>query len=485
MQNWMQALAAHYETVRAQNPREDLLILFDIDGTILDIRYMMLYLLQAYDQHHDTGFFSNRNVIDINFAYEELESGLVGLGVPASHFGAIREWCDKHRWSMAAILESHRPFPGVLDVIRWFQLQPNTHVGLNTSRAESLREETLCSLNKLGREYRVHFASDLLFMREATGHHDIAAAKVDGIRHFRELGYRPFAMVDNQPYNLEAVADCEPDDEILLLHAGTLFQNRLEHIPAGAVHGNVYDLTELIPSKSLPRHIQFVWQGVNNEAVLSEFLRSNIRWADLSGLTEPCVNACQLDSETSPMIERQSRLIHDSLQAIKDNHRGIRIGLGADKTLNTRILDLLQSAGIAPEDIWFHADIELLDEAAFRYLAETHPGSVIEVPVDFLAPLIMNGTQLAESVLDRLSEWGVNRFALSWHTPQVRKLQELLDHWGFETTICHVRELQSFLQAVLLNPRAISSEFNFPKWQSITTGKRRVYDVRGELLKQA
>lgn len=485
MQNWMQALAAHYETVRAENPREDLLILFDIDGTILDIRYMMLYLLQAYDQHHDTGFFSNRHIIDINFTYDELESGLAGLGVPANHFGAIRAWCDKYRWSMAAILESHRPFPGVLDVIRWFQLQPNTHVGLNTSRAESLREETLCSLNKLGREYRVHFSSDLMFMREATGHRDIAAAKIAGIQHFRDTGYRPFAMVDNQPQNLEAVATCDPDGDILLLHAGTLFQNRLEHIPATAVHGNVYDLTELIPSKSLPRHIQFVWQGVNNEAIFSEFLRSNIRWADLSGLTRPCINAYQFEREPSPAMERQTHLIHESLQAIKNSHRGIKLELSADKTFNTRMLGLLQSAGIASEDIWFHADIESLDEAAFRYLAETHPGAIIETPIDFLAPLIMNGTQLAESVLDRLSEWGVNRFALSWQTPQVRMLQELLDYWGFETTIGDVHELQSFLQAVLLNPRAISSAFNFPKWQSMTTGKRSVHDVSGELLKQA
>lgn len=141
MQNWMQALAVHYEKMRAQYPRDDLLILFDIDDTILDIRYSMLYLLQAYDLRNGTEFFINRSITDINFTIDELESDLSGLRVDEAHYTAIRRWYENHCWSMSAILESHRPFPGVLDVIRWFQLQPHTHVGLNTARAENLREE--------------------------------------------------------------------------------------------------------------------------------------------------------------------------------------------------------------------------------------------------------------------------------------------------------------------------------------------------------
>ena len=51
---------------------------------------------------------------------------------------------------------------GVLEVIRWFQLQPKTYVGLNTGRPESIRADTLRSLNKLGKEYRVQFSDELL-----------------------------------------------------------------------------------------------------------------------------------------------------------------------------------------------------------------------------------------------------------------------------------------------------------------------------------
>lgn len=484
MQNWMQALAAHYERTRATFPEDDLLILFDIDGTILDARYMILYLLQAYDQHHDTGFFSNHRIRDINFNADNLEEGLTALAVPEAHFSAIRDWYEKYCWSMAAILESHRPFPGVLNVIRWFQLQPHTHVGLNTSRPESLREETLCSLNKLGREYRVQFSSDLVCMREAGATDDIVAAKIAGIEYFRGNGYRPFAMVDNQPLNLEAVAATDPDNEILLLHASSVFQQRPEHIPAAAVQGNVYDLTELIPKKALPRHIQFIWHGLSSEAALKQFLASNVRWADLGILTDVYLNGCRV-GEQHAVARRQSQLLYECLEQLRSAGRGVKVDLKADQASNLRLLKLLQSAGIVSNDIWFHVNTEHLSEPEFRHLAETQPGAIIEVPIGFLAPLISKGGQLAESILDRLSDWGVNRFALSWETSEVRLLHERLDQWGFETTIYNVRELEAFLQAVLLMPQAICSDFNYAQWQEQRSGKREVRSVDGELLRHA
>ena len=39
-----------------------------------------------------------------------------------------------------------------------------------------------------------------------------------------------------------------------------------------------------------------------------------------------------------------------------------------------------------------------------------------------------------------------------------------MDQWGFDVNIYDVPDLESFLQAVLLMPRSITSDFNFPKW---------------------
>ncbi len=330
----------------------------------------------------------------------------------------------------------------------------------------------------------MQFASDLLFMREAADSDDVIAAKLAGIEHFRACGYRPFAMVDNQPQILEAVAAHDPGEEILLLHAGALFQQRPEQMPANAVQGNVYDLTELIPKKALPRHIQFVWDSVSSEAALTQFLGSNIRWADLSVLTNQYMNnhnPAVRDNVSAPQLA----LLQTCLQQLRQAGRGIKVSLGTDPACNQSLLRLLQTAGMDSSDLWFHVDMESLSEAQFRQLAETQPRAIIETPIDFLAPLISTGGQLAENILDRLCDWGVNRFALGWSTPGVRRLIERLDDWGFAATIYDVRELQDFLQAVLLMPQAICSDFSYAKWQEPHVGKRAVHDSDGAVLRHA
>lgn len=44
--NWMNTLAQHYEDVRRRaTPHERLMIVFDIDATIIDMHHMLLYLV--------------------------------------------------------------------------------------------------------------------------------------------------------------------------------------------------------------------------------------------------------------------------------------------------------------------------------------------------------------------------------------------------------------------------------------------------------
>jgi hypothetical protein len=120
-----------------------------------------------------------------------------------------------------------------------------------------MRAETLRVLNTLGSEYRVEFPSHLLHMNPKS---DIIGSKVDGLKAFMDKGYRIVAMIDNEPSNLKAVAETNLAGDILLLHADTIFESAPDHIPAGAVAGSRYDITELIHRKGLPKHIEFVWQ---------------------------------------------------------------------------------------------------------------------------------------------------------------------------------------------------------------------------------
>ena len=64
-----------------------------------------------------------------------------------------------------------------------------------------------------------------------------------------------------------------------------------------------------------------------------------------------------------------------------------------------------------------------------------------------------------------ISEWGVNRLSVKWETVRESKVLDRLNPWEFEVNIYSVPDLESFLQAVLLEPRSITSDFNFPNWQ--------------------
>jgi hypothetical protein len=427
MKNWMAELASYYEKTRGSYPQDRLMILFDIDGL---------------------------GISDITVHENTVDRLLAQLPLRPEEQEEVLSWYLKHRWTSAAIIESHRAFRGVLEVIRWFQIQPGTYVGLNTGRPEALRADTLHSLNKLGKDYRVSFTDELLHMNPAGWNEEVENAKVGGVLHFQKEGYRIFAMVDNEPDNLRAVSKIDPQQEILLLHADTIFESKRTKMPRRTVRGKVYDLTELIPEKALPERIQFVWHGVNDKANLRQFLASDIHWAEFDIRTDPVSNDLILRHLTLDYL----------LSRLHKTGKGVKLDLKGDRTLVDRVLDMVDAYGLDESCLWFNAKVERLQERGFRRLASAHPSAVLQCPVSFLAPLILSAPRKAKEILTMFTDWGINRFSISWLTPDMRHFFDQMDQWGFEVNIYDVPDLESFLQAVLLMPRSITSDFNFPKW---------------------
>lgn len=106
-------------------------------------------------------------------------------------------------------------------------------------------------------------------------------------------------LLDNAPDNLKAVSKINPKQEIFLLHANTIFESRRISLPSHTVKGKTYDLAELIPEKALPRHIQFVWHGVNDEVNLRQFLASDITWRECDVRLDPFGNELILRHDSS------------------------------------------------------------------------------------------------------------------------------------------------------------------------------------------
>lgn len=485
--SWMKELAAHHKEARQRFPKDKLMIVFDIDGTILDMRYMIVYVLQTYDQHHDTEYFQSLDVEDIRVHENHVDGLLRELGIPEEQQQEILDWFTEYRWTSDAILESHRPFRGVLEVIRWFQIQPDTFVSLNTGRPEVIRADTLRSINKLSKTYRVEFTNELLYMNPGDWEEDVENAKVKGIEHFIEQGYRVFAVIDNEPDNLKAMASIDADNQILLLHADTIFESKRTRMPAHTTKGKAFDLTELIPEEELPQNVQLAWHGINDVHNQRQFLASDIRWAECDVRFNPKRKEVYLrhDSfEDAPkQADEKALSLNELLGRLKESGKNVKLDLKDGGPLVDLALELVESHDLDSSQLWFNGNVERLKEEGFRKISTAYPDAIIQCPVDFLAPLVYSVPAKSKELLDYFAGWGINRFSISWTTSDMPEFFDQMDVWGLDVNIYNVPNLEAFLQAVLLMPRSVTSDFNFPEWHyygrgSGQEGKHYEYKMR-------
>ena len=468
---WMRDLASHYNRARVTYPNDRLIILFDVDGTIVDLRYMMLSLLREYDRIHESSFFRHLGMTDIDVNENQMGVLLARMTHLSDEVRVeVSEWYESRYWDQDVMFESHRPFSGVMEVMRWFQIQPNTSVGINAARPEYMREDTLHSLNGLGKEFKVFFPSELVFMSPYAWDRDIENSKRQGIRYFRNLGYRVVAFVDNEPENLAAVSDMEDSDEIMLLHANTLFESARSRLPRTTISGDTYDITELAYGDAFPHHVQFVWHGVRDSNSLAEFIESGIRWCEVDVRTDPVTGQLVLTPEPiDDTLPVNLTSLDDVLDAVIQSERSIKM----DIRENGHTLDALVSeirARRIPEDrLWFNSNIDDLGEHGFRRLRQTFPDAVIQCPVDFMAPLILAMPERAKEILSSLTEWGISRVSIKWDNLAKRQALDSIESWGYEVNIYNVPDLEALLKAALLLPTSLTADFDSPSWPYRTT----------------
>ena len=458
----MKILANHYRRMRQRYPDEQLLILFDIDGTILDMRYMVTHVLKSFDTFFGSYIFQHIQPDDVTVHENRIEEFLAGFPLSGAEQKMVADWYYRHQWGYEAILESHRPFKGVLEIIRWFQLQPNTQVGLNTGRPESLRFVTLFSLNELGKEFRIRFRNDLLYMNPKRWKTNVGQGKIEGIEYFRKKGFRILAVVDNEPSNLGAIAKNPANRGILLLHADTLFETKRSAVLTASVSGKSYDMEAFVNLSQLPQHIQFVWQGMDSRNRIREFLNSNIHWAQFNVVLDIIRRKIMIYDPVAekgfPDDEIEKITLSDCLRWMKSLGRGVKLNL-KDPFILDPLIDTVREMGMDDSELWFCSNLEYLKEDGFRKLQRVFPGAIIQCSVDFLVPLMAVSTPKARDIVRILKDWGINRYSLDARLPAKRKILDFMDDVGLDVNIDHVDNLESFLKTILLQPRSVSLDF--------------------------
>jgi hypothetical protein len=385
-EDWMRALARHHAEARDRYPAKDLAIVFDIDGTILDLRYLAAHALLAYDRARGTDLFHGLVAEDVTVPEGHVGTLLEGLCVPEEHRDDVATFYREHLWDGGGVIAASAPYRGVLSVIRWFQIQPHTRVALNTGRPERMRRITLDSLDTVGDVARVRFDPELLFMRGDGV--SVADAKVAALDEIRDRGVRLVAVIDNEPANLAAMSTAPHHDEVLFLHADTIFESQRTD-GLRAVGGTAYDLGGLISEDRLHEHVELVWHGVNDPDNLQQFLRSGIAWAELDVRRDPVgrlvLRHDGFDERPWSRDER-STLARASVETLVAAGRSIKLDVKEnDETLHAAI-DLLDELELDDTRVWFNGEVDVLGAVAFESFRDRFANATASCPIDFLVP---------------------------------------------------------------------------------------------------
>jgi hypothetical protein len=466
--SWMRALAEHYDAVRRAMPTQELCIVFDIDGTILDLRHLIVWVALAYDRAHGTDLFRGLVPDDVTASENDVDAVLHSLDVPERSRPDIARFYAEHLWDEAAVLAASAPYRGVLGAIRWFQIQPGTQVALNTGRPESMRSVTLDSLNGIAASARVRFDPHLLFMRDEGM--SVAQSKVAALDRIEARGLRVVAVVDNEPENIEAMTSAGSSD-VLFLHADTIFESQ-RRTRQDLVSGTSYELAELIDEEHLRDHVEFVWHGANDEQNVSRFLDSGIRWAEIDLRRDPVGRlVLRHDAfEDRPWDRSESPLYAQRcVETLARAGRSIKLDVKEAGATISGALDLIEGLGLEDDRVWFNAEIQTVGPAGFATFRSRYPRATMSCPTDFLEPLLAAAPEEADRVLHRLRSWGITRLSVRWGRATRRILEEL-ERRGWETNVYAVPDLHSFLEAALLLPTSVTADFNFPEWRYFGRG---------------
>lgn len=462
MSTWLTKLAQQYDKMRLENAHDQKILLLDIDGTILDIRYAIYHLLRQYDRQHETDFFQTLNAAHIQSPLNSLPTLFKNRRLTRKNQRCVSKWVLEQLYNDATIHQYSQPHEGIFALIRWFQMQPNTRVALVSGRPEAQRVATLTMLNALGDLYRVSFKNEWLFMQPDLWASSVAMHKVEVVGQLQKRGFQIVAMIDSEPENLAAIDAAENIKPFLLMHSDTLRFSDPLLLPRHVVIGHEFDLTTLIKNRDLPRQIQLAWAGIHSRNDLVAYLMSDIEWAELNMAFHPAHDKLMLKSTPHGRLSVQNASqeisLDEALHMLKMLDKSVKLKLHIAGRPIMHLLEHLARHQFAQHKIWFDLHLDLVGPSCIQQIAATFPDAIIQTHIGPNLSVQRNPVEL-KSHLKKAESWGVNRFSLSHCQPGFRHTFIELSNSGFELNIDGITDRLQFIDAILLEPSSISGDF--------------------------
>ena len=239
MTGWMSTFYNHLERFLGDSSCSKCIVLFDIDGTLLDTRHLICNVLHQYDKAFNTSLFSHLDVRHVTCHESNIAPLLTQLNVHKKQHKQILDWFEQKCWEEKTIRNHHQPYPRVFHHIK--QLRDlNVDVILVTGRPESYRHPTLESINYFASQEGIVFAQEELNMNPRTWSDGPPSSKRNTAQRYIREGFTILAVFDNEPDSIQMYSELIDDSQTLLMHADTIYKSSRFLLPKSTVSGFGY-----------------------------------------------------------------------------------------------------------------------------------------------------------------------------------------------------------------------------------------------------
>ncbi len=493
MASWLRALRKHYKQVRRQHKTIKLTLFFRVDGVIFDFRDVLIHALRAYDSAHETDFAQGlrKSLIQTPSLIDGIDYLLRLNYLTASEREKAKKWIMARISHNTFAQELPKPLPFSLDVLKWFISQPMTEIGLvyyeGTYPTQVIRQAIEANLKKKRIE-----SNQVKIISIPEGNRASGVRKT--IEQMESEGCKVIAFVDWNQDVIEALASTPLREHVLFTHFSP-YNKPAPHrqkINGFIREGSEFKLSSLITKEMLPHAVQLVWHGVNSKNNLGQFLDSNIQWAEIDVRDDIATGDLILRHdglEETPLHEEEQVLrFADTLRLLLKNGRNVKIDFKTNRHVFEEVVEILQREQVPSNRLWFNSNIDCIGKKGFQTLKEIFHSSIIQIPAEGIAPILRGIPEEGEKLVLALKDMGINRFSFGWFTPHLGEVLNEVNRLGLSSNIYGVFNLDSFLQAVLMNPESVTADFNFPEWHMFGQGaghKLEKYEYLYRLKKES
>jgi hypothetical protein len=441
---WLERLSAHVQRRRRAQPDAELAVLIDVDGSILDLRPGLAALLFDWDARGQTSFFDGLEPREILTGEAGLRRLFESRGLDHAARAELLVECERFAWSPQAVLGAHQPCLGMLEVLRWMQMQPGVFVVLNSSRPAARRDETLQALRTLCRHYGMGLAEDRVHLSPFGDGSDGVRSKLAGIEHFKARGLVPIAVVDDDTEALEQIQRHLDGDDVLCLVAEPFGR------PSTALTPRVRatDEGECVPVDA----VSILWDGLATMDDLELFGAANVPWAQTTIVRDACGQLSTVPVD-GPGLE-----FEELIGAFAQLGRGLRLSF-EESAAASRALGTVGLLRFPWERVSVRLRADQLTDPWFERLGPYSAQVAIAVDGSFLAPLSCVAPDLAANALLRLREKGVARIVVPSNVVELAAFAPLVRASGLELELATSGGIAPYVDAVLTGPDAVSTEF--------------------------